>query len=101
ERSAVELERKHVDVEGRKRYVETILDRIATGVVSVDALGRIGRANSAAARLLSVDASIAGRPASEAFGNGELQPLADVIDEGLGRKRDIHPSGLAIPRTWE
>ena len=34
ERSSVELERKHSDVEGRRRYVETILDRLATGVVS-------------------------------------------------------------------
>ena len=41
ERSAVELERKHQDVEGRRRYVETILERIATGVISVDAAGRI------------------------------------------------------------
>ena len=37
ERSAVDLERKHQDVEGRRRYVETILERIATGVISVDA----------------------------------------------------------------
>ena len=36
ERSAVELERKHQDVEGRRQYVETMLDRIATGVISVD-----------------------------------------------------------------
>ena len=99
ERSAVELERKHMDVEGRKRYVETILDRIATGVVSVDALGRIRTANSAAARLLGVDASIAGRPASEAFGNGELQPLADVIDEALRSNRDIHPRDVSLTRA--
>jgi two-component system nitrogen regulation sensor histidine kinase NtrY len=98
ERSAVELERKHMDVEGRKRYVETILDRIATGVVSVDALGRIRTANSAAARLLGVDASIAGHPAAEAFGN-ELQPLADVIDEGLRSKRDIHPRDVSLTRA--
>ena len=41
ERSTIELERKHHDVEGRRRYVETILERIATGVVSIDAAGRI------------------------------------------------------------
>ena len=40
ERSSVDLERKHDDVEGRRRYVETILDRIATGVVSVDTGGQ-------------------------------------------------------------
>ena len=99
ERSAVELERKHMDVEGRKRYIETILDRIATGVISVDALGRIRTANSAAARLLGVDASIAGRPAPEAFGNGELQPLADVIDEALRSKNDVHPRDVSLTRA--
>src|SRR5438105_109908 len=98
ERSAVELERKHVDVEGRKRYVETVLDRIATGVISVDALGRIRTANSAAARLLGVDASIAGQPASSAFGNRELQPLADVIDEVLRGRDDIRPRDVALTR---
>ena len=60
ERSSVELERKHQDVEGRRRYVETILDRIATGVISVDAAGRIRTWNSAASRLLGIDARVVG-----------------------------------------
>jgi len=99
ERSSVELERKHVEVEGRKRYVETILDRIATGVVSVDALGRVRTANSAAVRLLGIDASVAGLPASDAFGNSELKPLADVIDEALRSRDDVHPRDVTLTRT--
>ncbi len=39
ERSTVDLGRKHLEVEGRRRYIETILERIATGVVSIDAIG--------------------------------------------------------------
>src|SRR6185503_1842693 len=42
----VELERKHIEVEGRRRYIETILERITTGVVSVDASGTIATINS-------------------------------------------------------
>jgi two-component system nitrogen regulation sensor histidine kinase NtrY len=99
ERSAVELERKHVDVEGRKRYVETILDRIATGVVSVDAQGRIRTANSAAARLLAIDSSVAGLPAAEAFGGAELKPLAEVIDEALRSRDAIHPRDVSLTRA--
>ena len=99
ERSSVELERKHVEVEARKRYVETILDRIATGVVSVDALGRIRTANSAAVRLLGIDASVAGLPASEAFGGSELKPLAEVIDEALRSRDDIHPRDVSLTRA--
>jgi two-component system nitrogen regulation sensor histidine kinase NtrY len=98
ERSSVELERKHVEVEGRKRYVETILDRIATGVVSVDALGRIRTANSSAVQLLGIDASVAGLPAGEAFGSSELKPLADVIDEALRSRDDVHPRDVSLTR---
>ena len=98
ERSAVDLERKHLDVEGRRRYVETILDRIATGVISVDAAGRIRTANSAAARLLGVDASAAGLPAGTAFADPELKPLAEVIDEALRSRNDVHPRDVSMTR---
>ena len=54
ERSTVDLERKHLEVEGRRRYIETILERIATGVVSIDASGKISTLNSAAMRLLGL-----------------------------------------------
>ena len=63
ERGTIELERKHVEVEGRRRYIETILERITTGVVSVDASGAITTINSAAARLLSLNRQIVGQPA--------------------------------------
>ena len=66
ERSSIDLERKHSDVESRRRYVETILDRLATGVISVDVAGSIRTWNAAASRLLgnrrSGVAGPAGRP---------------------------------------
>ena len=68
ERSTIELERKHLEVEGRRRYIETILERIATGVVSVDAAGAIThdqQRGGAAARPRSRDAS--GQPARAVF----------------------------------
>ena len=68
ERSTVDLERKHLEVEGRRRYIETILERIATGVVSIDASGRISTLNSAAMRLLGLGPAAVGQPASEVFG---------------------------------
>ncbi len=63
ERAAIDLERKNQEVDGRRRYIETILERVATGVVSIDPAGRIGTVNSAAMRLLEVDAR-RGRSAS-------------------------------------
>ena len=98
ERSAVELERRHQDVEGRRRYVETILERIATGVISVDSAGRIGTVNNAAARLLGVDRTVAGRPVSAVFGRAELKPLAILIDEASRSRTELRPQEVAITR---
>ena len=42
ERAAVDLERKNQEVDGRRRYIETILERVATGVVSIDPAGGSG-----------------------------------------------------------
>jgi two-component system nitrogen regulation sensor histidine kinase NtrY len=98
ERSAVELERRHQDVEGRRRYVETILERIATGVISVDSAGRIGTVNTAAARLLGVDRSVSGRPVSAVFGRAELKPLAILIDEASRSRTELRPQEVAITR---
>ena len=41
EQSRAEVQRKGREVEGRSRYIETILKRVATGVISLDARGRI------------------------------------------------------------
>jgi two-component system nitrogen regulation sensor histidine kinase NtrY len=98
ERSAVELERRHQDVEARRRYVETILERIATGVISVDGAGRIGTVNSAAARLLGVETTVSGRPVAEVLGASELQPLAILIDEALRSRTELRPQEVAIAR---
>jgi two-component system nitrogen regulation sensor histidine kinase NtrY len=98
ERSAVDLERKHHDVESRRRYVETILDRIATGVLSVDAAGRIGTVNSAAGRMLGIDASTSGLPMTTVLNRAELKPLAILLDEASRSRGEIRPQELALAR---
>jgi len=97
ERSAVELERKHQDVEGRRRYVETVLERIASGVVSVDAAGRIRTWNSAARRLLAIDSDVSGQRAEDVFGAPGLTPLGALLAESA-TARDIRPQDVSITR---
>jgi two-component system nitrogen regulation sensor histidine kinase NtrY len=75
-----------VEVEGRRRYIETILERITTGVVSVDAAGAITTINSAASRLLGLDPSIVGQPALSVFDRADLQPLGALL-AGVGHGR--------------
>jgi two-component system, NtrC family, nitrogen regulation sensor histidine kinase NtrY len=79
DRGTIDLERKHVEVEGRRRYIETILERITTGVVSVDAAGAITTMNSAAARLLDLNTHVVGQPAVAVFDRQDLQPLGALI----------------------
>jgi len=79
ERSTVALERKNREVEGRRQYIETILERITTGVVSIDARGFIATINGAAIRLLGLDRQVVGQPAKTVFGRPDLQPIESLL----------------------
>ena len=79
ERSRVDMERKNSELDERRRYIETVLERIATGVVSIGADGRVSTINSAAGRLLDVDPGIVGSPAEEVLGREDLLPLAALV----------------------
>lgn len=79
ERSRADVEQKNLEVEARRRYIETILERIATGVVSFDAAGRISTINGAAMRLLGLDAGAIGRPAGEVFVGEPLRAVGDIV----------------------
>jgi len=79
ERSRVEMERKNSELDERRRYIETVLERIATGVISITPDGRIGTINSAAGRLLSLDSVVVGAPADEVFSRDDLTSLGTLV----------------------
>jgi two-component system, NtrC family, nitrogen regulation sensor histidine kinase NtrY len=79
ERTRVEMERKNSELDERRRYIETVLERIATGVVSIGPDGRVSTINSAAARLLEVDAGIVGSPVEQVLGREDLVPLGALV----------------------
>jgi two-component system nitrogen regulation sensor histidine kinase NtrY len=97
EHSAVELERTHQEVEGRRRYVETVLDRVASGVVAVDVAGRIRAWNSAASRLLGFGADVTGLPAVAVLGASELKPLGALLD--IPGSEPARPQEVTITRN--
>ncbi|HZB25315.1 MAG TPA: ATP-binding protein [Vicinamibacterales bacterium] len=84
ERSRLDLERKNVQLDERRRYIETVLERIATGVVSVGGDGRIETINGAALRLLGVDRAVVGTRAEDVFAREDLKPLAALLRGGRG-----------------
>ena len=78
-RSRGDLEHETRETERRRRYIETILERIATGVVSIDAAGRLSTVNASAARLLDIDPLVVGQPAATVFERPDLAPLGSMI----------------------
>jgi two-component system nitrogen regulation sensor histidine kinase NtrY len=99
DRSTIQLERKHVEVENRRRYIETILERITTGVVSVDASGVITTINSAATRLLNLEPTIVGQPARAVFDRPDLQPLAALMSGDGQGKTEPSAQEIAVVRN--
>ncbi len=97
ERSALELEQRHQEVERRHRSVETILERIATGVVSIDAHGRIGRVNSAAARLLGLPDDVAGRALADVLGE-DFTAVAALVDGAARARGESVAQEVAVTR---
>jgi two-component system nitrogen regulation sensor histidine kinase NtrY len=79
ERSRMDLERKNVELDERRRYIETVLERIATGVISIGPTGRIETINGAAVRLLEVDRTVVGSPVEDVFQRADLKPLEPVL----------------------
>ncbi len=79
EQSRQDLERKNLEVDARRRYIETILERVATGVLSLDAEGRISTLNGAAQRLLGLGPAAVGRSVAGVFEREDLRALLPVI----------------------
>ena len=98
ERAGIDLERKHEEGEGRRRYIEAILERIATGVVSIDRGGRIGTINPSAMRLLEVTADVVGSAAVDVFARPDLAPVNDVLDQAARAKMDSFAQEVALVR---
>ena len=101
ERSTHELQQKNVEVENRRRYIETILERITTGVVSVDASGKVTTINSAASRLLTLERSVVGQPARRVFDRADLQPLGALLAGVGGPKAESAVQEISILRDGQ
>jgi two-component system nitrogen regulation sensor histidine kinase NtrY len=80
EEAYLDLQDKHTELEERRRYMETVLEAITTGVVSFDGLGRLTTINRAAARMfdLSEEAS-AGRLLEEIFRGPDGREIVALV----------------------
>ena len=80
EEAYVDLQDKHTELEDRRRYIETVLEAITTGVVSLDSLGRITTLNRAAARMFGIgEAAAIGRLLEEVFTGPEAREVIALV----------------------
>ncbi|MFB3075027.1 MAG: ATP-binding protein [Candidatus Methylomirabilales bacterium] len=76
-----DLQRTNVELGQRRAYMETVLESIGAGVLSVDAEGRVNTLNRAAARMLDLDTTMAlQRHYRALFGVDPLTPLRHLMD---------------------
>jgi two-component system nitrogen regulation sensor histidine kinase NtrY len=105
--SRLRIEQSTIALEQRRRYVETILERITTGVLSINAAGIVTTINGAAARLLGVSRSVVGQRLADVLEQPELEPVATILRSGATSTtalverdvvvaRDGHETHLAV-----
>jgi two-component system nitrogen regulation sensor histidine kinase NtrY len=83
----IELQSSNLELDQRRRYMETILGNVTAGIISVDQQGNLTTVNSAAEKLLQIDSSsVLGKDFKEIVAN-EHQPLV------LGILADLKSSG--------
>lgn len=91
------LEEKTLEIDARRRYIEAVLDRVATGVISLDADTRVTTVNGAAERLLGLGPSAIGRPLADVLTRPDLVPLQPLVEAvAAGGSRGVVEATLAL-----
>jgi two-component system nitrogen regulation sensor histidine kinase NtrY len=96
EEAYLDLQDKATEVEERRRYTETVLEAVTTGVVSFDPLGRVTTINRAAARMFGLDAGgSVGRLVEEVFGGADVRDVVNLVartrrPRGGSTSRELH-----------
>jgi two-component system nitrogen regulation sensor histidine kinase NtrY len=101
EQSRLDLEQKSLEADARRRYLETILERIATGVVCFDRTGRVSIINRVARRLLALEADALGQPGTIVFAREDLKPLAPFVPGRPSRGPQPSSEEVALVREGQ
>lgn len=84
ESSRHDLEIKNLELDRRRSYMETVLENITTGIISLGREGFVTRINPAALKLLHLDPSVVGHHYHDVFRDGDLAALRFLLDDMAG-----------------
>ncbi|HXX76814.1 MAG TPA: ATP-binding protein [Nitrospiraceae bacterium] len=89
EEANVSLRQSNIELDRRRAYIETVVDTIAAGLLSIDKNGVITTFNPSGERILGLWADrFHGRPANEVFKEFGLDLFQTVYDRMLADQRD-------------
>lgn len=90
EETNIELTKSNISLEERRRYIETILNTITTGVITIDDNSCISTINPAACKILRIPVSIkAGQEYKEFFNKNGLGKLLEALEPYLSKRRAV------------
>jgi two-component system, NtrC family, nitrogen regulation sensor histidine kinase NtrY len=88
---------KTSELESRKRYIETILNNINTGVIALDAKGTVTTINPSARDMLSLSATdLIGRDIREILGDARYGEVMKSIDWGMKNRYKLADKEIGI-----
>jgi two-component system nitrogen regulation sensor histidine kinase NtrY len=92
-----ELQASNVELDRRRGYMETVLQTISAGVLSLDAEGRLNTVNREAARMLGRGAEdLLHRPYPEVFAGEALAPLRHLVSRVMEGKQEIADQQISL-----
>lgn len=93
---SAKLEENSAELEERRRYIETVLESVPTGVISLDAEGRVSTINRTAAEIFSISESDAiGREIADVGGRVNEAILHRVIARAVRIGHSSEQASLA------
>jgi len=100
ESANLDLQRSNVELDQRRAYMETVLENIATGVLSLDRQGIITTINPAAIQILGLEGRRKRRcHYIELLGGDSLAPLRGLLEQTAGDASGVVDRELTLQRN--
>jgi two-component system nitrogen regulation sensor histidine kinase NtrY len=91
------LTRKNEELEERRRFIETVLETVGTGVLVVDARNHVRSINAAALRLLELPADVVGHAAPEVLTGPGRDAVLALLERQLAGRGSRQDRDVLVP----
>jgi len=91
------IAQKTSELEARKKFIETVLDNVTTGVITLDAAGHISSINPSALNMLGLKSNNwMGQPLEEIFRQTKNSQFKEIVEKGIKRHYKINNKEIRI-----